>query len=306
MKRNHSLFIAVGMIFSTAITSCNKDVTTIEPDPGTMEMTTNLSGDVTFSLNGTGSATVDWGDGSAKETETFTVDEPIEFNHTYSTSKTRTIRIYGNDIWGLNCSNIPLIGLDVSRNARLWSLFCYENQLTSLDVSKNSRLMNLGCGQNQLKSLDLSNNIILGHLYCYDNPLKSLDVSKNIGLYSLGCWKNQLTSLDVSKNTHIVHLVCMENQLTSLDVSKNISLSYLDCWDNRLTSLDMSNNTTLVYLNCYSNQFTTDALDALFGSLHNNSNVIGGIEKYISIHDNPGTATCHPNIATEKEWRVIK
>jgi len=67
----------------------------------------------------------------------------------------------------------------------------------------------------------------------------------------------------------------------------------------------MNNNTTLIYVNCYSNQFTADALDALFGSLHSNPNIIGGIEKYISIHDNPGTATCHPNIATEKRWKVI-
>ena len=305
MKRHFSFFIAVGMIFSTAITSCNRDEDTIEPNPGTIEMTTEVTGDVTFSMYGTGLATVDWGDGSTKETGTFTVDVPIEFSHTYSTSKIRTIRIYGNDIWGLNCSNIPLISLDVSKNANLWSLFCFDNQLTSLDVSKNPKLRNLGCGKNQLTTLDLSNNIILGHLQCHDNPLISLDLSKNTSLYYFTTWRNQLTSLDVSKNTSLVHLVCVQNQLTNLDVSKNISLSYLDCWDNQLTSLDMSNNTTLVYLNCYSNQFTDDALDALFGSLHSNPNIIGETEKYISIQDNPGTTTCNTNIATEKGWRVI-
>ena len=183
MKRHLSIFIAVGMVFSTAFSSCNKDEATIEPEPGIMEMTTKVSGDVTFYLYGTGSATVDWGDGSTKETGTFTVDETFEFTHTYSTSKNRTIRIYGADIWGLSCSNIPLISLDVSRNTNLWSLFCFENQLTSLDVSKNTRLMNWGCGQNQLTSLDLSNNIILGHLQCSDNSLKSLNVSKNTGLF---------------------------------------------------------------------------------------------------------------------------
>ena len=241
MKRKLSFFIAVGMIFSTAITSCDEDEAPIELNPGIMEMTTKVSGNVTFYVYGTGGATVDWGDWT-KETGIFTDDEYYEFNHTYSSSITRTINIYGKGIQVFICSNIPLISLDVSRNTNLFTQFCVENQLTSLDVRKNTALMYLVCGHNQLTSLDLSNNDILCHLQCYDNSLKSLD---------------------------------------------------------------LSNNSSLVSLNCNSNQLTAVALDALFGSLHNIPNDIRGVEKYISIQDNPGTATCHPNIASEKGWKVI-
>jgi hypothetical protein len=244
-----------------------------------MTMTTSASGEVSISLAGIGTVTIDWGDSSEKETKTLSSDTNIEFTHNYSASNTRTIKIYGKNITDLYCSN---------------------NQLTSLDVSKNTEMTYLDCGKNLLTSLDVSNNNVLTNLLCYGNKLTSLNVSNNAILRLLHCGGNQLKSLDVS-NAILKELHCSHNQLASLDVSGNTTLEILYCPVNSLTSLDVSNNIVLLSLFCGYNKLSDNALDALFGTLHNHS--IEG--KGIVINDNPGTATCIPSIAENKGWRVV-
>jgi len=212
-------------------------------DPGIMQMTTQVVGEVTIALYGTGSVTIDWGNGSTKVTETLPFDTYVEFSHNYSTSNIRTIRIFGDNIMGLNCSDNQLTSLDVSRNTKLTGLYCFNNQLTSLDVSKNTLLFHLGCGGNQLTSLDLTNNALLNSLQCGYNQLTSLDVSKNIALVGLSCWNNQLKSLDVSNNTMLISLNCYSNQLSAAAL------------DALFTSLH-SNGTTK-YISIYDNPGTT-------------------------------------------------
>ena len=216
MKKYYSYLIVVGMFLSTIFTSCNKDEDVI--DPGIMQMSTKVVGEVTIALDGTGLITIDWGDGPAKVTETLSFDTYVEFSHNYSTPNIRTIRIYGDNIVGLNCSNNQLTSLDVSRNVALTGLYCFDNQLTSLDISKNSMLFHLGCGGNQLTSLDMTKNVALNSLQCGNNQLTSLDLSKNIALVGLSCWKNQLTSLDMSNNTILIGLNCYSNQLSATEL----------------------------------------------------------------------------------------
>jgi len=148
-----------------------------------IKMTTEQGGYFYFSLAGSGTATVDWGDGSEKATLTLNENRyGVEFSHTYPNATIRTISINGDNITGLSCLGIT--SLDVSKNTALTSLSIYS-QLTSLDVSKCTALRYLSVS----------------------GPLTSLDVSKNTALTSLTIYDNyQLTSLDVSKNTALTYL----------------------------------------------------------------------------------------------------
>ena len=301
--------------------SCNKE----KPAP-VIQMTTNRTV-IGFYLRGSGTATIDWGDGSpllTKELTTMSSGSDI-LNHEYNIANTRTIEIFGDNITEfysnmgkllsldtrkcstleiLNCSENVLRSLDVSKNTKLTTLICSDNLLTSLDVSKNLALNFLYCSNNQFTILNVSHNKVLGWLYLQGNQLKSLDVSKNLALIYLDCGYNKLTSLDVSKNTSLKELGCHYNDLAGLDLSKNSELTNLGCYKNQLTGLDVSNNSKLVTLWCQSNQLSADALDILFTTL--NDRLDSKLGKTILIGGNPGTSGCNPNIATEKGWTVIE
>ena len=219
-------------------------------------MTTEQSGQVSFRLSGSGTATVDWGDGSERVSLTLN-ENGVEFRHTYPNATMRTILINGDNITGLSVgSGIRLTSLDVSRNTVLTSLDVSGSGLTSLDVSRNTALTSLRVSRIQFTSLDVSRNTALTNLYVSYNQLTSLDVSRNTVLTNLNLQNNQLTSLDVSRNTALTHLNVGNNQLTSLDVSRNTVLTNLNLQNNQLTSLDVSRNTALAHLNAYNNQLT--------------------------------------------------
>ena len=280
MKKMIFNFIFVIVVFVVALLSCTTSTT------NGITMTLSKSGEVMIYVAGSGAMTIDWGDRTKKETHTLVIYElgfdGIEYRyiHSYSNTFRHTITIYGEKITHFCCSDNQLMSLDVSKNTSLVELVCVNNQLTSLDVSKNTALTRLACAKNHLKSLDVSKNVTLDFLDCGENHLKSLDVSKN-------------ETLDF--------LACDENHLTNLDVSTNSALESLWCNDNQITSLDVSNNIVLTVLGCNSNQLSTATLDALFGTLNNNT---VSREKRIFIQDNPGTDTCDRSIATEKGWRV--
>jgi len=138
---------------------------------------------------------------------------------------------------------------------------------------------------------------------CDRCELTHLDVSQNTALTFLDCSNNQLARLDMSANSELAYLNCSYNQLTRLDMSKNTALAYLDCSYNQLTSLDMSQNMALTILVCQANQLTTAALQALFGSLHDNT--IPRETKEIHIYRNEGENDCDRSIAINKGWSVI-
>jgi len=283
MKRQTSYIIIASIFLSAVVTSCEKE----KDVEKVMTMTSSISGEVTISLAGTGSATIDWGDGSTSDTQDLlstasTLYTSIVFEHNYSETNTRKIRIYGDNITGLNCAALQLTNLDVSRNTVLKRLCCSNNQLTSLDVSNNTALILLECGQNQLTSLNMS---------------------KTAALTLLDCSYNQLTNLDVSNNNALTVLFCSTNQLTNLNMKYNSVLRTLDCGDNKLMSLDLSGSVMLLKLYCVTNQLSTDALHTLFGTLHSDFIEEG---KAIFISNNPGTDYCDPFIASNKGWTVHK
>jgi len=208
----------------------------------------------------------------------------------------------------LDCGDIQLKNLKLGKNSALTNLICWSNQLTSLDVTCNPALKTLNCGMNQLTELNVSRNTALKDLCCYFNQLSELNVSSNIALTVLLCNSNQLKKIDVSKNTALASLWCQNNQLTDLSVVKNNALENLWCSDNQLTNLDLSKNTQLIYVYCQSNRFTTETLNTLFGTLHNNTfpeqppNAIRF--KQIFISNNPGTMSFTHGTVLNNGWYI--
>jgi len=241
-------------------------------------------------MAGSGSVTIDWGDGTKPESFTLTTRE-AEYYHQYSYSGGRTITITGNVTY-LDCGSCET--LDISKNTALTHLSCH-GYFKSLDVSKHTALTELSI-EADLTSLDVSKNTKLEYL--------SVSYYRNLTSYC------NLTSLDVSKCTKLEYLDCSGNNLTSLDVSKCTKLAYLGCYDNNLTSLDVSKCTKLAYLNCSFNKLSAAALNALFGTLHNNAAVCTDrwgcctYDKWIYIGENPGSDDCDLSIAENKGWYV--
>jgi len=317
--------MAVLLPFSVLLASCKKET---ESEP---KVTINAIGFYSsFFLAGYGSVTIDWGDRTKIETHTLkSYDQNSPHGGFYShdyylgdlldvhtitlTGKGITYFESSSGITSLDLNSINTLvylyclgirgqtSLDLSNNTSLYTLE-WNGILTSLDISKNFALRTLDCSVNKLTSLDLSNNTMLENLYCQNNQLTNLDVSRNTELRSYYCYQNQLTNLDVSRNTSLNSLDCSYNLLTSLDLSANTGLRYFTCNNNQLTSLNMSNNTAIIILECSSNNLTTEALDALFETLHDNTPI--WYSKRIIIGNNPGAADCDRSIATDKGWIV--
>ena len=140
-------------------------------------------------------------------------------------------------------------------------------------------------------------------LECPDNGLTKLNISKNLALTELRCERNPLKNLDVRSNSALIGLDCFDNELSILDVSKNTEIIALNCNNNQLTKLDLSNNSKMVGMSCNNNKLTSEALNVMFGTLHNNIHPQWPV-KIIHIGGNPGTDHCEISIAENKGWLV--
>ena len=285
----------------TAIALCMTIFASFKNSPASSDtsniiMTVNPNNNkVVFAMAGSGKITIDWGDGKVRTRKLriynddglwfFKDKYQYRFAHSYSGSSTHTIKIIGNNITHLSTCKL-------TNNLRK------TNNLTNLDVSGATELKWLDCRNNQLTELDVSANIFLEGLNCFINRLTSLKLS--ISLTYLECSYNKLTSLDLNNITELIYLWCNENKLTSLELSNNIALVSLWCSINQLTKLELSNNTELKLIVCRRNNLSTDALNALFGTLHNNMSS----DKNIHISYNPGANDCDKSIAKEKGWTV--
>jgi len=188
-------------------TACNKDEDH-DTGPNPMTMTTQLS-NVSISLRGTETATIDWGDKT--EIETYSLSESGQtYTHVYSGSSIRNITITGNNVMSLNISEQGITKLDVSRNPALTRLISGRNPLKRLDVRNNTALTILDCYVNELTELDLSNNTELTEFNCHSNYLTKLDLSNNIKLWVLNCEDNKLTSQSLNEMFGTLHNYFLE------------------------------------------------------------------------------------------------
>lgn len=184
------------------------------PDPsGTkMTITTNKMGLVKIEIEGSGLATINWGDGS--QNEEFTISTNTNRTHTFSNENQRTITIFGEGIIRLTIPDIQATNLNVSENVSLLELNCSSNKMKSLDVSKNTELIRLDCSDNQLSNLSVTQNLKLNILFCNDNNLSGLLSTTNNQLLSfMNCRNNNITSLNMTNNPTLAILSCEGNQM---------------------------------------------------------------------------------------------
>ena len=128
----------------SASSSCTVTVAPQPPQPITM--TTSKSGLVSLGVMGSGSVTVDWGDGSAVETKTVSSSSTV-FERNYSSASLRTITLSGGSITNLFCHFNDLTSLDVSSATSLIALFCYNNQFSA--ASLNALFGTLNSNENE-------------------------------------------------------------------------------------------------------------------------------------------------------------
>lgn len=164
-------------------------------------------------LAGTGTVTIDWGDGTVleniqmpelkelkKESDAgheWYKYEGAEYTHPYDKVGSYSVKIsgQGGDMTLLRLQKkADFSSVVLNHCDRLQRFNCFDTKLTSLDLS--------GC--TQLKELDCSGNDLL----------TTLDVSECTPLDLLACSYNELTSLDISKNTQLKWLVCYGNPLS--------------------------------------------------------------------------------------------
>ncbi|MDR2425500.1 MAG: hypothetical protein LBD59_12430 [Prevotellaceae bacterium] len=303
MKRINYYFKAL-ILLSIACSSCAKNGDNDETDGQTAKITMvadAAASTIQIGFAGSGAASVDWGDGNRQNIELLAIPEYYE--HTYGkTQSARNISIAANKLEFVDCNNNSLTELDLSNNSGLKYLYCSSNLLTSLDLSRNLALNHLECSNNRIASINTQSNIVLMTVYCNNNRLQSLNVSKNLALIDLNCDDNSIPSLNLAENTALETLTCSRNLLTSLNLSKNTALNELECDENSLTALDFTANTTLFYVHCFDNLLDVDALNEMFGTLHDNFN--GSRKKDVYIGGNSGANICNRAIAVNKGWTV--
>ena len=340
MNRQILYIIAAVMLLSAIATSCKKGK---EDIPWMTIVQTEYYNWILFRLAGSGTAMIDWGDGTI---ETYTLSaynvsdwengylenarQKYNFKYIYPDRYFTTITITGEDITHLDFYDYPndIKNLDVSNNPNLTYLNCGYKGLTSLDVSKNTKLEYLNCSNTDqyqkfiyMTELNVSKNTKLKVLSCSSHQITSLDVSKNTVLEKLDCNNNHITSLDVNNNTVLNELKCHYNKITSLDVNNNIMLKELNCFNNQLESINVSNNTLLTFLDCGKNQIAD--LDVSNNILLINLSCSYNIMSFNSLNDlfetlhnypgfkmihigyNQGTESCDQSIAQDKGWNVL-
>jgi hypothetical protein len=226
---------------------------------GNSEITMKVADDVTavdIGLAGSGTATVDWGDG--KSSTLAMVEYTKRVSHTYAApTAVRTITITGDRITQIVCSSIGVTEIDLSKSPSLLSALVYYNRIASLDLSKNTELVSLDCRNNQITSLDLSANTELRTLNVSGNSgLTTLNLSANTKLTELYYGSSGITNPTFADRSKIRRLSCSNRGLTSIDLSGYTALEYLDCGNNNLTELNLSANTALTQLLCSSNSLT--------------------------------------------------
>jgi len=318
------VFLSVGLY------ACSDDDLTSHLKNGQIEIVVTPSYDYDVSFVATADKiTIDWGDDCF---DNFSPNRDLQtFSHQYVNQDKHTIRIesenlvrFSNFFTGSNgllissgifhelyvgemneLKILNVIGeltvLEIKKANALKELICW-GKLTSLDVGGVRGLTSLHCANNQLTSLDVRDLKALTSLYCFNNQLTTLNVRGLSALKELGCYVNQLKSLDVRGLSELTTLICADNQLISLDVRDLKELTMLYCYNNQLTTVDVRGLSALKELGCNNNKLSFIALNSLFESLP----IRPAKDGSIIISNNTGSASCNPEIATYKGWKVFR
>ena len=185
---------------------------------------------------------------------------------------------YFPNLTRINCTNVKIDQLDVSKCPALTTLNCHgcemkvlkvkgcetlitincrDNLLTSLDVSGLSKLKSLDCKNNELSQLTLVGCESLLNIYCSENLLEKLDLSSCAKISGVDCDTNKLADMNISGCSQLYSLDCHDNNLSYLDLGNYTKLDDLNCSDNQLGTLIVSGCSALTSLSCVNNQLTS-------------------------------------------------
>jgi len=154
----------------------------------------------------------------------------------------------------------------------------------------------------RLLTLNTSKSPMLNYISCTSNQLTSLDVSKNAELVSLYCSGNDISVLGLSSNTKLQTLTCSDNKIVSLDLSMLQQLKKATVHTNLLTSIKVSPTGALTYLSCLNCKLEAPSLDSIFNQLPVLTEV--SASKNLFVMNNPGSSSCHSEIAAGKKWTL--
>lgn len=154
----------------------------------------------------------------------------------------------------------------------------------------------------RLLNLDVTKSPGLTYLSCTSNQIASLDVTKSPSLVSLYCGGNNIKVLDVSRNKLLQTLTCSDNQLSILDCSMLPVLKKVTCHTNPLVDIGIHPAGALNYLSCSSCNLSAERLDSIFVELPKLVTV--STSKNLYVLSNPGSSSCHTEIAAAKNWTL--
>ncbi|MDD2688170.1 MAG: T9SS type A sorting domain-containing protein [Bacteroidales bacterium] len=176
--------------------------------------------------------------------------------------------------------------------------------LDSLDVSFCVSLKYLTAYDNYFKYVKLNDSI--ERVNCKNNQLTHLQVEGLQKLKTLNIEDNLFTSFELIDNPSLQALWISNNQLQHLKVDNLPKMLQLLISNNLLTGLDIRGDTSLHTIECYGNPLSSCALDSLFKILPDWN---GWIQGHIYIANDTieclGSSSCHSDIATARNWKVL-
>jgi hypothetical protein len=275
MNKIYSAAIVAAMLLTTtSLTAQTQEVV----------LTTSRTAGQTMSFNtNAGTIRVDWGDGT---TQNFTSDGTTAIN---GTLKGSTVKIDGEQLTSIDCSDCDLTGIDITGASDLQRLYCAKNALSAITLTSNPMLAELDCSDNQISRLNFPTGSNLVYLDCSNNQITSLSLSGCTFLQTLICSNNQLASLALTYNKNLKALWCDNNKIARLSLSTNSKLETVmignntmarlittsmpnlgDFWcdDNQLDGLDLSASTAIGTISIMNNgisNITLPVLSSIYG-----------------------------------------
>jgi hypothetical protein len=174
------------------------------------------------------------------------------------------------DLEILNCSENPIINLDLSSFPNLKAIRSGSNDLQSInltqntnllsiaivesnenanpnnfDISNNNALLSLFLGNLPAQNIDFSNKLNLINLVVIETELNTIDLSQNNNIENLHLDNNSLSQIDLTQNTLLEGLIIRNNDISQIDLSQNILLDILEIVGCELTQIDLSQNQLL-------------------------------------------------------------
>ena len=168
-------FLMIAALVGIVLANCSKDK---DSEPQITITGLKMTDGYKIWIAGSGTASIDWGDGSAVQTLTLTPLTSVGaiYNEVYKVAPPYTdftnlynLTITGN-LTGFTVDNFTITALNLNMPT-LEVLWCQNNNLATLDVSKCIALKELGCYTNKLTTLTLGTHAGLYRLNCSNNRL---------------------------------------------------------------------------------------------------------------------------------------